>query len=189
MKNKCANWEHLEKFFVKAGIPISNDLINDLMHQKPNAGMQFIEIIYPLLTNKKLERSLLPSAADDSSVPSFLRPTASKLIKESVSDLELQYKKSSPEYLAKTAEDIMAKQRSENKVERADATSERLLSTTLGADKSAKVQRLATQRPLNEQLPLEQVEFKEIQIKSVEIDVARLRNPPRNTSNTVPVSI
>eukprot|EP01116_Phalansterium_solitarium_P015384 TRINITY_DN3396_c0_g1_i1.p1 TRINITY_DN3396_c0_g1~~TRINITY_DN3396_c0_g1_i1.p1 ORF type:complete len:120 (-),score=35.39 TRINITY_DN3396_c0_g1_i1:244-603(-) len=119
----------------------------------------------------------------------------------------MQYRKDSPGYLAKNAEDIITKQRSDAKVERADATSERLLSTTntTGTRHAAtdKVQRLASQRPLNDsqapagsgdsqqtQTQAPHVEFKEIQIKAVELDITRLRGSNGSSApNKVPLRV
>jgi hypothetical protein len=52
MKSKLNNWELLEKFFVKFEIPISREVMNGVIHNKPGAGIQLVEEMYTILTQK-----------------------------------------------------------------------------------------------------------------------------------------
>jgi hypothetical protein len=103
IKNKLNNWEYLERFFVKYEVPVDRDLMNDVIHNKSASGIQLIEVVYTFLTKKTLYKRLTfltqfslppkpnsepePPAIDS---PSFLRPTASKLIKDALTDAELK---------------------------------------------------------------------------------------------------
>jgi hypothetical protein len=54
LQKKVANWELLERLLSKHGLSIDKELINDVVLCKANAGVQLLELMYTMLTNKKL---------------------------------------------------------------------------------------------------------------------------------------
>ena len=52
MKAKLSNWEYLQRFFRKHSIPVTDSMINEVVHNKPGAGLVLIETVYAILNNK-----------------------------------------------------------------------------------------------------------------------------------------
>eukprot|EP00291_Cryptomonas_curvata_P001782 CAMPEP_0172187748 /NCGR_PEP_ID=MMETSP1050-20130122/21515_1 /TAXON_ID=233186 /ORGANISM="Cryptomonas curvata, Strain CCAP979/52" /LENGTH=188 /DNA_ID=CAMNT_0012862115 /DNA_START=17 /DNA_END=579 /DNA_ORIENTATION=+ len=87
LQKKLANWELLEKFFVKKRVPITRTMMDNVLHCKDNAAIPMLETIYTCLTSKKVQ-SVRPNN-DDELIPPFARPTASFVLKENLRDSEL----------------------------------------------------------------------------------------------------
>lgn len=52
MKVKLGNWSLLEKYFKKRGLKITRKMIDDVIHNKPNAAVPIIEEVYTFLTDR-----------------------------------------------------------------------------------------------------------------------------------------
>ena len=186
--------------------------MNDVIHNKGDSGIRLIEIMYTFLTKKTLPPKPNETEAMNDS-PSFLRPTASKLIKDALSDAELRNTRN-PDKLSKSqvktlqsqnsnpqAESIIEKQRVDKKhsantdvmgtspqkeqFKKLPAITESLsLSVERepaepAAPSPAKQKQLAPKaepKPVVQDTASEEVQFKEVQIKPVEINLSQLRS-------------
>src|SRR5258707_1017189 len=52
-KTKVDNWEQLSKFFKKKNVNITQEMIKNLIDNKPNAAIPIIETVYTFLTERK----------------------------------------------------------------------------------------------------------------------------------------
>eukprot|EP00971_Amphidinium_carterae_P035273 694348-Amphidinium_carterae.1 len=77
---KVNNWEQLFRMFRKKGIPIGKYDFDPVMHGAPGAAVAFILKLYQLLT-KRAVRFAPPDRTDATSVPAFMRDTASRRLK------------------------------------------------------------------------------------------------------------
>ena len=50
LEKKRNNWEHLQKYFKRKGIPITHKDWDPVMHCAPNAAYDFLKKIYTVLT-------------------------------------------------------------------------------------------------------------------------------------------
>jgi hypothetical protein len=74
LQRKLANWELLERFFVKKQVPISRDMIDACIHCREGAVQTLLETVYTCLTNRKIEN--VRPKNDEDLIPPFARATA-----------------------------------------------------------------------------------------------------------------
>mmetsp|Transcript_36374 Transcript_36374/g.85393 ORF Transcript_36374/g.85393 Transcript_36374/m.85393 type:complete len:859 (+) Transcript_36374:55-2631(+) len=94
LARKVDNWKQLEKFFRRAGVPINRDMIDSVLHAKPDAAVPLIEAIYTFLTSRPVpprgaSRALLASQSI-ADAPPFAKPTATYLVQQSMAPTEMQ---------------------------------------------------------------------------------------------------
>jgi hypothetical protein len=53
LEKKQNNWEHLNKFFRRKGIPIGFSDYDPVIHCAPNAAYQLLKKFYEILTGRK----------------------------------------------------------------------------------------------------------------------------------------
>jgi len=83
---KRDNWSQLLRFFVKrdvrpGGRPVTEADVEDIVHSRGNAVIEFMERIYEFLTNRKLPSTRSASSAPTSMAPPYARDTASRAIR------------------------------------------------------------------------------------------------------------
>ncbi|MNF16657.1 hypothetical protein D3C80_2197770 [compost metagenome] len=49
---KLDNWAQLEKYFRKKDVPVTKQMIEDLLACKPNAAIPIVEALYSYLTDR-----------------------------------------------------------------------------------------------------------------------------------------
>ena len=86
--------------------------MNDTIHNRSNSGIQLVEVMYTFLTKKNLPPRASVEADPTLDLPAFARPTASKLIKDSMTEAEIKTSKSTQQ-ITKQAESIIEKQKQE----------------------------------------------------------------------------
>uniref|UniRef100_A0A7S0E7K1 Spermatogenesis-associated protein 4 n=1 Tax=Hanusia phi TaxID=3032 RepID=A0A7S0E7K1_9CRYP len=166
LQKKLANWELLQKFFMKKGVPISREMIDQVIHCKDNASIPLLETIYTCLTSKKVQN--VQAKNEDELIPPFARATASSAIKESIKDTELvttlQDENTSKNRTAELLSDYNKSLRSERILEPGRFT-------TTSPKKSQRV----PPRPMPSEVPQGQIEFKEVQVRTIDRNVTQLR--------------
>ena len=169
LQKKLANWELLEKFFVKKRVPITRVMMDNVIHCKDNAAIPMLETIYTCLTSKKVQ-NVRPNNEDEL-IPPFARPTASFVLKENLRDSEL----------ATTLADVnTSKDRAAQLLDEHSQTlrNEKVLEpgrfTSSLASPPRPTQRVQP-RPIPAEIPSGQIEFKEVQVRAIGGSVAQLR--------------
>jgi len=160
LPKKLANWELLEKFFLKKRVPIGRDMIDLVIHCKGNAALPLLETIYTCLTSKKVQN--VRAKNDDQLIPPFARATASFEIKQNIKESEL---------LTTLQDENTGKNRSSELLNEHSQTlrDERLLEP--GRFTAVKQQRSSQRvppRPMQAEVPTGQIEFKEVQVRTLD---------------------
>ena len=160
LSKKLANWELLEKFLLKRRVPIGRDMIDMVIHCKNDAALPLLETIYTCLTSKKVHTVRVNN--EDELIPPFARATASFEIKQNIKDSEL---------LTTLQDDNTRKSNTSQLMQSHDATlrEERLLEP--GRFSVASPQRSSQRvppRPMQAEVPTGQIEFKEVQVRTLE---------------------
>ena len=160
LPKKLANWELLEKFFLKKRVPIGRDMIDLVIHCKGNAALPLLETIYTCLTSKKVQN--MRAKNDDQLIPPFARATASFEIKQNIRDSELQ---------TTLQDENKGKNRTSDLLNEHSQTlrDERLLEP--GRFTAVKQQRSSQRvppRPMQAEVPTGQIEFKEVQVRTLD---------------------
>ena len=160
LPKKLANWELLEKFFLRKRVPIGREMIDMVIHCKSNAALPLLETIYTCLTSKKVQN--VRASNDDELIPPFARATASFEIKQNIKDSELMTTLQDENTKNnKTAELLQDHDRT--------LRQERLLEpgrfTAAAPQRSS--QRVAP-RPMQAEVPAGQIEFKEVQVRTLD---------------------
>jgi len=162
LPKKLANWELLEKFFLKKRVPIGRDMIDLVMHCKGTAAVPLLETIYTCLTSKKVQNTFVRANNDDELIPPFARATASFELKQNIKDSEL---------MTTLQDENTGKNRSSELLQDHDKTlrQERLLEpgrfTAASPQRSS--QRVAP-RPMQAEVAAGQIEFKEVQVRTLD---------------------
>jgi hypothetical protein len=157
---KLANWELLEKFFLKKRVPIGRDMIDRVIHCKGDAALPLLETIYTCLTSKKVQN--VRAKNEDELIPPFARATAAFELKQNIKDSEL---------VTTLQDDNTVKNRTSELLNEHDSTlrQERLMEpgrfTAVSPQRSS--QRVAP-RPMQAEVPAGQIEFKEVQVRTLE---------------------
>ena len=60
LEKKRNNWEHLQKFFKRKGMPVSFADWDPVMHCAPNASYELLKKFYVLLTGREINDELQP---------------------------------------------------------------------------------------------------------------------------------
>lgn len=79
LDRKKRNWEHLERFFRKYDIQITEKDWDPVMHSAPNAALNMLKKVYGILTNREVPTA---PAVDRPDTPFYARPTASHKLKD-----------------------------------------------------------------------------------------------------------
>ena len=79
------NWHQLCKFFLKAQIQYTDEEINYMIHYDKRATVQFINRLYTLLTQRKVQQP--PARKAPPRMPPFSKETASLAMKQKLREL------------------------------------------------------------------------------------------------------
>lgn len=169
VKRKLDNWQQLNKFFMKRDIPlIDKQLIEDVVHCKDKAGVKFVCEMYKYLTARGIPDMEALRVSGEDEVPYFARPTASRLIKETIKDSELTTTMKSQHSVSNKASQLLEQH-----------------SATIRADRTNDPSRYSTQQrnqtrappkaPQDQEKSSPLIEFKEVSVKPVERSVAQIR--------------
>lgn len=94
LARKLDNWKQLEKFFKRSSVPVARELIDAVLHAKPDAAVPMVEALFSFLTSRPVpprgqSRALLASQAI-ADAPPFAKPTAASLVQTAAGKGELQ---------------------------------------------------------------------------------------------------
>ena len=81
------NWHQLCKFFLKADIPYTDEEINYMIHYDKRATVEFINRLYTLLTQRRVQQP--PERKAPPKQPPFAKGTASLAVKQRLRDPEM----------------------------------------------------------------------------------------------------
>lgn len=178
---KKDNWAQLLKFFKKrnirpAGEPVTQDEVDAIVHCRPGAVILFINKVYELLSGRKVQAPPEPSVVDDA--PPFSKPTASAMLRDSMMDPAMQLSDTS------AAEAKMKEKLDEHE---ADLQKQRADDPARFAPRdrgpSNKVLRGAARTVGTEESKV-MVTVKQVQVKSVDANVAQLRATKEIAANS-----
>jgi hypothetical protein len=169
VKRKLDNWQQLNKFFYKHSIPLTDkDVIEALVHCKDKAGVTFVCNMYKFLTQRDVPDMDSLRITTDDEAPYFARPTATRLVKESIKDSELVTTMKSHHSAANKASELIA---SHAASQRADRTNDPERFNT----QTARMERGPPPKPSGEEQTAPLIEFKEVNVKPVDRSVAQIR--------------
>ena len=60
LDKKRNNWEHMQKFFKRKGMPVTVSDWDPVMHNAPNAAYELLKKFYTLLTGREVKDELQP---------------------------------------------------------------------------------------------------------------------------------
>ncbi|PRP78347.1 hypothetical protein PROFUN_11387 [Planoprotostelium fungivorum] len=181
LKAKLGNWELLERFFVKRNVAISKELVADVIQNKPGAGLQVLEIAYTTLTNKTINKSDV--VMEKTATPTFARTTASFHSKESPGSTFKGEKSTQPPSFDPSSS-VVRQLNTYTETESPPVTvaippaKKSSLPPAVKTQASPTLkqgQRLPMPQPLQEMSGQEQIEFKEVQIRPLDINISELR--------------
>ena len=75
---KLSNWEHLERMFGKLNIPLGKKYWEPVLHNAPNAAIEYLKLVYMFLTKKEV---IIPPSAEKPKPPPYARPIAVNLLR------------------------------------------------------------------------------------------------------------
>ncbi|CAK9071737.1 Spermatogenesis-associated protein 4 (Testis and spermatogenesis cell-related protein 2) (Testis spermatocyte apoptosis-related gene 2 protein) [Durusdinium trenchii] len=84
---KNDNWFQLRRLCDKWGVDCSPERVNNIIHCKDGAAVEFIEELFTLLTERKIQKP--QGKRRDFKVPAFARDTASNLIKKKLKEPDM----------------------------------------------------------------------------------------------------
>eukprot|EP00667_Euglena_gracilis_P003378 EG_transcript_3388 len=86
LQTKSDNWELLAKYCRKREVPLSPEVMDGVIHQRPGAAMDMIGLLYTALTGRELQLPPPVTAAAAATAaaagPSYALPTAGQLLRE-----------------------------------------------------------------------------------------------------------
>eukprot|EP00741_Cyanophora_paradoxa_P014298 tig00020780_g13790.t1 len=172
LSKKTDNWEQLMKFFRKKNVPVTQEMVDALIHSRPDAAPPVVEAVYCFLTNRTVPPPV-KAAQDVEVIPPFARPTASTLVKEQLKDVD-PVSTDVSRVLTKSAAAIESHNvtlRSERSQEPGRFAAANRLQQQRQGPRGPPAQ-VAPQGAEQADVP---VQFKEVQVKAVEVSVSQLR--------------
>lgn len=159
----------MNKFFYKHEIPLTDkDVIEALVHCKDKAGVTFVCNMYRFLTQRSVPDMESLRITTDDDAPYFSRPTATRLVKETIKDSELTTTMKSHHSAANKASDLIAGHAA---AQRADRTNDPDRFST----QTSRMERGPPSKPSSEEQTAPLIEFKEVKVKAVDGSVAKIR--------------
>lgn len=159
LQKKLSNWALLEKFFLKKRVPITREMIDNVVHCKNEAAVPMLEMIYTCLTSKKVH-NVRPNN-DDELIPPFARNTASFAIKENIRASELQTTLQDDNANQSRATDVLHDHNQSLRNERLQEPGR-----FTGPSSPQRSSQRVPPRPMPKEAAQGQVEFKEVQVRS-----------------------
>ncbi len=167
------NWHQLCKFFLKAQIQYTDEEINYMIHYDKRATVQFINRLYTLLTQRKVQQP--PARKAPPRMPPFSKETASLAMKQklrepemtNVTDMKIQ-----EEMLRQRLEEHEQSLRDERKED-----PERFQPSKQQSSPSrsmSKIMRGPT-RPVGAEQKVTTITVKQVQVRAIERNVAGIR--------------
>eukprot|EP00727_Mastigamoeba_balamuthi_P011248 m51a1_g6746 hypothetical protein (996) ;mRNA; r:267163-270571 len=194
LPRKLANWELLYKFFRKREVPVSRELINDVVHAKGGAAIALLEATYVFLTNKTPIRTKQvavgagAAAQIPEELPPFAKPTASKLVKEAMTDTEIAATRDAGKVVAQKNQQLIEEHDKLARIERAKRDP---LNALYGQSGPAVAKRQTLKGPQAVPAPehpqsAQGVMFREVQVRTCEVDPLILRTRGRTGTPRTP---
>ena len=85
LDKKRNNWEHLQKYLNKKGMPVTPQDWDPVMHCAPNAAYELLKKFYTILTGREIKDDMQPiqeQYLQDALDPEYAKPTIAKKMKE-----------------------------------------------------------------------------------------------------------
>jgi hypothetical protein len=170
VKRKLDNWQLLNKFFLKHQIPLGDkELIDSMVHSKDKAALTFVCNMYMFLTQRQVPDMESLRITGDAETPYFARPTAARLIKESIKDSELTTTMKSQHSMANKASDLLDQHSASQRNDRTNDPSR------FSTQQRARTERGPPKAPSDEEKSAPLIEFKEVSVKPIDFSVAQVR--------------
>ena len=170
VKRKLDNWQLLNKFFLKHQIPLGDkELIESMVHSKDKAALTFVCNMYMFLTQRQVPDMESLRITSDAETPYFARPTAARLIKESIKDSELTTTMKSQHSMSNKASDLLDQHSAQQRNDRTNDPSR------FSTQQRARTERGPPKQPSDEEKSAPLIEFKEVSVKPIDFSVAQVR--------------
>ena len=170
VKRKLDNWQLLNKFFLKHQIPLGDkELIESMVHSKDKAALNFVCNMYSFLTQRKVPDMESLRITSDAETPYFARPTAARLIKESIKDSELTTTMKSQHSVSNKASDLLEQHEAAHRNDRTNDPNR------FSTQQRARTERGPPKEPVGEEKSAPLIEFKEVSVKPIDFSVAQVR--------------
>ena len=85
LEKKLNNWEHMQKYFKRKGVPVTKADWDPVMHCAPSAAYDLLKKFYTILTGREIADNLEPIQEQylrDAQDPEYAKPTIAKKMKE-----------------------------------------------------------------------------------------------------------
>lgn len=162
------NWNQLKKFFKKKNFPITDDLITSVIYCQDGQSAVLVKLVYEILTKKKVKE---PERYKDDYAPPFSRPTANSLVQKRMQDPDMRAR-DDRSYQHGEAQRVVD---NHNETLRQERTLEpqRFIPSTQRSQNT--INRVATRKVSATNGSAPQIEFKGVEVKQVEDNVAQIR--------------
>jgi hypothetical protein len=166
------NWHQLCKFFLKADIPYTDEEINYMIHYDKRATVQFLNRLYTLLTQRRVQAPPERKAAPRP--PPFAKDTASLAVKQRLRDPEMT-DVTDIDTQRQMIEARLEEHEADLRDERKDDP-ERFQPTkhTSPSRSMSKILRGPT-RPVGAEQKITSIQVKQVQVRAIDRNVAGLR--------------
>jgi hypothetical protein len=155
---------------LKHQIPLGDkELIENMVHSKDKAALTFVCNMYMFLTQRQVPDMESLRITGDAETPYFARPTAARLIKESIKDSELTTTMKSQHSVSNKASDLLDQHNAQQRNDRTNDPSR------FSTQQRARTERGPPKAPSDEEKSAPLIEFKEVSVKPIDFSVAQVR--------------
>eukprot|EP01045_Picozoa_sp_COSAG04_P038015 COSAG04_NODE_9983_length_814_cov_811.391608_1_plen_166_part_10 len=140
-----------------------------MVHSKDKAALNFVCNMYSFLTQRKVPDMESLRITSDAETPYFARPTAARLIKESIKDSELTTTMKSQHSVSNKASDLLEQHEAAHRNDRTNDPNR------FSTQQRARTERGPPKEPVGEEKSAPLIEFKEVSVKPIDFSVAQVR--------------
>ena len=140
-----------------------------MVHSKDKAALTFVCNMYMFLTQRQVPDMESLRITGDAETPYFARPTAARLIKESIKDSELTTTMKSQHSMSNKASDLLDQHNAQQRNDRTNDPSR------FSTQQRARTERGPPKAPSDEEKSAPLIEFKEVSVKPIDYSVAQVR--------------
>jgi hypothetical protein len=166
------NWHQLCKFFLKADIPYTDEEINYMIHYDKRSTVEFINRLYTLLTQRRVQQP--PERKPPPKQPPFAKGTASLAVKQRLRDPEMT-DVTDTEVQRQKIEERLEQHEAELREERKEDPGRFQPTKQSSPSRSMSKIMRGPSRPVGAEQKITSIQVKQVQVRTVDRNVAALR--------------